>query len=107
MRDDIYFTLFKHVVRDTQWLQEPCRLLSGHFGSLIHPKSMHMLSTIMIHAFSPGVFSEYMCHAIQPQLACHRAVMVHSKQITVQVINVRYHKCDLITTTQTANLTIT
>ena len=48
-----------------------------------------------------------MHHAIEPQVACHRAVMVLGQQVTAQLIIIRYHKCNLITTTQTANQTIT
>ena len=44
---------------------------------------------------------------IQPQVACHRAVMVQSQQVTAQVIKVRYYKCHLVATMQTAYQTIT
>ena len=53
------------------------------------------------------MFSQRPHHAIQPQVACHRAVMVQSQQVTVQVINIRYYKCNLVTTMQTANQTVT
>ena len=33
--------------------------------------------------------------------------MMHSQQVTAQVITVRYYKCDLITTTLTAYQTVT
>ena len=107
VRNDIYHTLFEHLVRNTQRLQETWWLLSGYFGSLTHPTSTYISSTIMIHAFLPVMFIHCTHHVIQPQVACHRAVMVLGQQVTVQVINVSYHKCDLITITQTVNQTIT
>ena len=82
VHDYIHCILFEHIIWNNQWLQDPWQLWNRHLGSLTNLTSSYLMMTSMIHAFPPVMFSQCLHHAIWPQVADQRTVMMCSQQIT-------------------------
>ena len=78
--NDVHCTFLEHILRWRQWLQQPQRLLRGHFCSLANTAPSNMCTAIVMHTFPVIPLTQHPRHAIQPQVACQRAVMMQRKQ---------------------------
>lgn len=74
--NQIHSYTLKYVHWWVKGLQQPHRCLHGHLCSLTHPTVVTVLLAVSAHPRPPKLCRQYCYRAIDPQVACKRAVMV-------------------------------